>query len=125
MAHLTTEVNYAQRLHQAFEERSARIAVMGLGYVGLPLALAFAEAGFSVYGVDPDLAKCRAIARGESYVGDVSSERVAEVVREGRLHAQPAPDVLAQADAVIICVPTPLSKPKTQIFPILFRRQKA
>lgn len=106
------ETNYAQRLHQAIEERSARIAVMGLGYVGLPLALAFAEAGFYVDGVDPDIAKCEALARGESYVGDVPSAQVAGMVDAGRLKAHPTPEVLAQADAVIICVPTPLSKSK-------------
>jgi UDP-N-acetyl-D-glucosamine dehydrogenase len=101
-----------QALRERIDARTARIAVMGLGYVGLPLALALAEAGFAVTGVDPDVAKCDAVNRGESYVGDVPGACVAAQVAAGRLLADPTPAPLAQADVVIICVPTPLSKGK-------------
>jgi UDP-N-acetyl-D-glucosamine dehydrogenase len=81
--------------------RTARCAVIGLGYVGLPLAIEFARAGFTVDGIDVDLAKVKALARGRSYVGDVPSADVAAMVKAGRFR-----------DTVNICVPTPLNKTK-------------
>src|SRR5581483_812022 len=93
--------------------REATIAVLGLGYVGLPLAVEFAEAGFAVSGVDLDPRKVEALSAGSSYVPDVPSARVAELVRSGRLRAvcdyaalDPLPDV------VFICVPTPYTGAK-------------
>src|SRR5437868_1652224 len=83
------------------------IGVIGLGYVGLPLAVAFAEAGERVVAVDVDDAKVAAIAAGESYIEDVSSEHL-RAVRElisASTHYAP----LARTDAVVICVPTPLT----------------
>jgi UDP-N-acetyl-D-glucosamine dehydrogenase len=84
------------------------ISILGLGYVGLPLAVVFAEAGFNVLGVDPVAEKVDAINRGESYVLDVSSEAVARLVKSGRLQATTDFSRLSQVDAVSICVPTPL-----------------
>lgn len=91
-------------------EHEARVGVIGLGYVGLPLSVAFAEAGFPTLGfdVDPDL--LANLAAGRSHVLDVSSERVSALVEAGRLEATSDFGRLAEVDAIIICVPTPLSK---------------
>ncbi|MFL5864890.1 MAG: nucleotide sugar dehydrogenase [Solirubrobacteraceae bacterium] len=83
------------------------VGVIGLGYVGLPLAVAFAEAGQSVIAVDVDDGKVAAIRAGESYVEDISSERLAAVA--GQVQASTDFATLSAADAVLICVPTPLS----------------
>ena len=69
-----------QKLQQKFETRSARIAVLGMGYVGLPLAVVFAQAGFEVIGIDPDESKIEAINNKRSYIGDVSNQEVARLV---------------------------------------------
>jgi UDP-N-acetyl-D-glucosamine dehydrogenase len=95
---------------ERFQQRSAKIAILGLGYVGLPLATLFAEAGFEVTGVEPDSKKVDKIMRGESYVLDVSSEQLARLVASGRLRATTDFSALKDADAVSICVPTPLRK---------------
>jgi len=97
------------------QNRSAVVAVIGLGYVGLPLAVAFAEQGFAVVGVDVDGRKVDALNRGESYVQDIPSGRLAAISRQssvvsGRLFATTDFSILAQCDAAIICVPTPLNK---------------
>jgi len=85
-----------------------KIGVIGLGYVGLPLAVAFAREGCEVIGVDVDARKIEAIGRGESYIEDVSGEELAEVAAELQVGTRYAP--LAGAEAVLICVPTPLSR---------------
>jgi UDP-N-acetyl-D-glucosamine dehydrogenase len=92
------------------EARSAKIGVVGLGYVGLPLAVEFAEEGFSVLGFDVKDEKVEAVNRGDSYVGDVPSQRLAPVVKAGRVEATLDYNRLAEADAICICVPTPLNK---------------
>ena len=96
-------------LQQKIETRQAVVSVIGLGYVGLPLAVTFAESGFRVVGIDLDGAKIETINSGESYVHDVPSENVARLLSNG-LSATTDYDALHQADAAIICVPTPLSK---------------
>jgi len=98
------------RLIKKFEDRSARIGIVGIGYVGLPLAVVFAEAGFTVIGVDPAEEKVAAINRGESYILDVDSTRVRALVDAGKLSASTDYSVLQDVDAVSICVPTPLRK---------------
>ena len=97
-----------EKLINKIEDKSAHVAILGLGYVGLPLAVVFAEIGFKVTGIDPVSSKVDAIQRGESYVLDVSSEQVAKLVRAGRLCATTDFSVLKEVDAVSICVPTPL-----------------
>jgi UDP-N-acetyl-D-glucosamine dehydrogenase len=97
-------------LIQKFTDRTAKIAVLGMGYVGLPLATVFGEAGFQVIGIDPVAEKVELLNRGESYVGDVSSAQVARLVSEGLLTATTDYSAIQQADAVSICVPTPLRK---------------
>ncbi len=100
----------ARSLIEKLQSREARIGVIGLGYVGLPLAVEFAEAGFSVLGFDVAERKIAALGRGESYVGDVPNEKLAEPLRSGRLVATSDFERLAEADAICICVPTPLNK---------------
>ena len=88
---------------------SAQIAIVGAGYVGLPLAVAFAEAGREVVCLDTDQALVAAINRGLSHVEDVADQTLAGLVGEGRLRASTDPAVCADADAVLLCLPTPLS----------------
>jgi len=90
------------------KEKNAKIAILGLGYVGLPLAVVFCEAGFHVTGVDPDNRKIAALAEGKSYIPDVKTEVVARLVKSGLLTATADFSVLKEMDAVSICVPTPL-----------------
>ena len=85
-----------------------KVGIIGMGYVGLPLAVAFAEEGHEVLGVEVDPGRVAAIERGESYVEDISSERL-QAVRE-RFHATPRYAELAKADAILIAVPTPLTR---------------
>ena len=92
--------------------REARVAVIGMGYVGLPLACEFARAGLTVTGIDVDVDRIDEINRGDSYIGDVSSKELKEVVDAGRLHASLPGPILGEADAISICVPTPLRKSK-------------
>src|SRR5689334_5618163 len=99
----------------AFEERvatrTARVGIVGLGYAGLPLAMAFAEAGFDVVGLDLNEERVQAITDGRSYLVDVPVERYAGV--DGKLTATTDYSVVPSLDALTICVPTPLSKTRT------------
>lgn len=95
---------------EKFTARNAHAAVIGLGYVGLPLAVVLAEAGYRVTGIDLDARKVQAIQRGESYIEDTAAPAVAALVAAGRLTAATDFGVLAECDAVSICVPTPLNK---------------
>jgi UDP-N-acetyl-D-glucosamine dehydrogenase len=88
------------------------IGVIGLGYVGLPLAVAFAESGARVVGVDLDARRVAAVAAGRSFIEDVPAATLAPLVRAGRLDATDDVTALKEADAVVICVPTPLGKSK-------------
>jgi UDP-N-acetyl-D-glucosamine dehydrogenase len=97
-------------LEEKIRNRSARVSILGLGYVGLPLATIFAEAGFRVTGIDPDQQKVDSIRRGESYIQDVPSEQLAKLSKSGKLQATTDFSVLAETDAMSICVPTPLRK---------------
>lgn len=99
-------------LRNRIESHAARVAVMGQGYVGLPLAIEFAKAGFSVTGIDLDADKVAALNRGASHIPDVPMETVRELVASKRYRAATAMDVLGESDAIIICVPTPLRKAK-------------
>jgi len=97
-------------LIEKLKNRTAKVAVLGMGYVGLPLAVVFAEAGFDVVGVEPIESKVDALNRGESYILDVPTKHVHRLVKEGRLRATTDNSTLRDADAVSICVPTPLRK---------------
>ena len=91
--------------------RDARIGIVGLGYAGLPLGFAFAEAGFRVTGIDIDEERVAAIREHRSYLVDVPAERYATV--DDRLTATTDPSAASELDAITICVPTPLSKTRT------------
>jgi UDP-N-acetyl-D-glucosamine dehydrogenase len=100
----------ARELIERFTSRRATVGIVGLGYVGLPLAVVMAEAGYKVIGVDLDPDKIAALRQGRSYIEDVSGEVLARLVREGKLEASDEFSALARADGVSICVPTPLRK---------------
>jgi UDP-N-acetyl-D-glucosamine dehydrogenase len=87
-----------------------RVGILGLGYVGLPLAVAFAEAGVKVVGVDADAEKVTAINEGGSYIEDVPSESLAPLIRDGKIEASNEYAAFGEVDAVAICLPTPLDE---------------
>jgi UDP-N-acetyl-D-glucosamine dehydrogenase len=89
--------------------RTARIAVVGLGYVGLPLAETFAAGGYSVVGFDIDGEKVKSLKSGKSYIGHIDSARIAELIRTGRFEPTVDPRCFRDVDAIVICVPTPLT----------------
>ncbi len=97
-------------LRGKIDSREARIGVIGLGYVGLPLVVELGNAGFRVTGFDVDPTKVRAISEGRSYIGDVESAEVEALAKAGRLEATTDFDKLADVDIINICVPTPLRK---------------
>ncbi len=99
-------------LLQKIETRQARIGIVGMGYVGLPLAIAFTEAGFHVLGIDVDAAKVSSLHEGHSYVEDVTDEVLRPFVQDGRLQASTDYADLTAVDTISICVPTPLRKTK-------------
>lgn len=100
------------RLLSRIDSREAQIGIVGLGYVGLPLAVAFAQAGFHVIGVDVDESKVHALNLGRSYVEDVPSAVLSPLVNSGKFRASGDYAALKEVDAVSICVPTPLHKTK-------------
>ena len=99
-------------LLKKIEGKQAKLGVIGLGYVGLPLAVEFARAGYGVIGYDVDERKVAELMAGRSYIPDVSSDHLAEVVNNGKFVATTDPKRLAEADIIDICVPTPLRKTK-------------
>lgn len=101
-----------ERILTRIAAREAKIGIVGLGYVGLPLAVAFAQEGFTVIGVDVDEGKVASLNRGESYVEDIPSAILGPLVESGILRASTDCAALAEVDAVSICVPTPLRKTK-------------
>lgn len=102
----------SEKILNKLNERRAVVGVIGLGYVGLPLAVEFASAGLSVIGFDLDQSRVDAINDGRSYIPDVPTENVGSLVKSGKLAASTEFANLAKTDAVIICVPTPLRKTK-------------
>ena len=90
--------------------RSARVVVIGLGYVGLPLAVEFANAGFTVMGIDTDANKVAAITSGDSYIADVPTNIIGGLVSSGKFAASQEYEALSEVDTISICVPTPLRK---------------
>lgn len=107
-----TDHTRATLLLERIRTRRARCGVVGLGYVGLPLAVEFARAGFTTVGIDLDERKVRAINDGRSYIDDVPSQAVADLRTNDRLSATSSFDVVRELDTINICVPTPLRKAK-------------
>jgi UDP-N-acetyl-D-glucosamine dehydrogenase len=103
-------MSHQKAIMDKLENKSALVAIMGLGYVGLPLAAVFARAGYRVIGIDPDKRKIDLLNEGKSYIQDVPSEQIADLVFSGQLRGSTDFSVLQEADAVSICVPTPLRK---------------
>lgn len=101
-------MDFSTTLIEKFKNKTARVAVLGMGYVGLPFSTVFAEAGFTVTGIDPVKEKMELINNSESYIMDVPSEKVARLVKAGKLSGTTDYSVLKDIDAVAICVPTPL-----------------
>jgi UDP-N-acetyl-D-glucosamine dehydrogenase len=99
-------------LREKLSARTARVGVVGLGYVGLPLAVEFARAGFDTTGIDLDRRKIEAVCQGTSYIPDVATAEVARLVADGTLHATTDFACVAELDTINICVPTPLRKTK-------------
>jgi UDP-N-acetyl-D-glucosamine dehydrogenase len=97
-----------ETLIKKLREKDVHVGILGLGYVGLPLAVVFGEAGFRVTGFDPDARKVEALNRGVSYIPDVKTEAIEKLVKSGNLTATTDFSVLQEMDAVSICVPTPL-----------------
>ena len=89
-----------------------KIGIIGLGYVGLPLAVEFCRAGFDVIGVDVDEKRLECLRKGISYIGDLDSQEIKELVNSGRLYVSPEFSTLKKTDGIFICVPTPLRKTK-------------
>ncbi|NLO91675.1 MAG: nucleotide sugar dehydrogenase [Elusimicrobia bacterium] len=101
-----------ENLKKLISTGKAKIGIIGLGYVGLPLAVEFAEKGFAVTGFEVDAEKIKAIKAGKSYILDVPQEQVSRLYKRGLLNATHDYNALAKQDAIIICVPTPLRKSK-------------
>ena len=99
-------------LSEKIQNHKAHVGVVGLGYVGLPLAVEYAEAGFQVTGIDLSESKCERVNAGDSYVGDVPSSVLGPLVKKGLLRATTDFSVIREFDTVNICVPTPLRKTK-------------
>ena len=99
-------------LKETIISKKASIGVMGLGYVGLPLACEFARAGFKVTGIDIDRARIKRIKMGRHYIEDVGKKEVISLIRKGSLKPTVDFKALKGLDVVIICVPTPLRKTK-------------
>lgn len=119
------KTNSYKVLRAKIESRRARVGVLGLGYVGLPLACALAEGGFATAGLEVDPAKVRALRSGRSYIPDVPSTSVRKLVEEGRFLATSRFETLRGLDVVIVCVPTPLRKTKDPDISMILAAAKA
>src|SRR5438270_9739474 len=99
-------------LLEKIKTHEARVAVIGIGYVGLPLCTEMARAGFHTTGYDKHEGKVKSVLAGKSYIKDIPDDLLSPLVTSGKLTASTDPKVLGEADVVVICVPTPLNKTK-------------
>lgn len=111
-AHAKQTLRPAEALEHKIKNRTARVGIVGLGYVGLPLAVEFAKAGFTVTGIDVEPSKVAKLNAGESYVQDVAPDALRPLIDSGQLHATTDFSVVADLDTINIAVPTPLRKTK-------------
>jgi len=107
-----TQSSTASQLHAKISQKRARLGVIGLGYVGLPLAVEFAKAGFDVTGIDLSQEKVDLFNQGQSYIKDVADSEMSPLIGSGKLRATTDFSVIRELDTVDICVPTPLRKTK-------------
>ncbi|MGH8401103.1 MAG: NAD(P)-binding domain-containing protein, partial [Gammaproteobacteria bacterium] len=103
------QMHYQDSLVQKIKSKHAHVGIVGLGYVGMPLALRFVEAGFKVTGFDIDESKVQTLNAGHSYIAQISSQRVASAIN---VHFSASLDfsLAGEMDAIVICVPTPLGR---------------
>ena len=101
---------FAKHLLQKLNDRSAKIGIFGLGYVGLPLCLTYIEKGYNVAGFDIDEKKLESINQGESYIKHIKNERILEAIKSNKFNVTSSFENVNKLDALIICVPTPLTK---------------
>lgn len=99
-------------LEQKIRNKTAIVGIVGLGYVGLPLAIAFSQAGFKVLGFDMQPKRVDLVNKGQSYIADIGSDTLSAVIASDRLEATTAQSRLGEVDAICICVPTPLTETK-------------
>ena len=99
-------------LIERIESKEAKVGIIGMGYVGLPLSVEFSKGGLQTFGIDLIAEKVDSINRGQSYIGDVADDELAQLVKDGTLSATTDFSILSDIDCVCICVPTPLSKTK-------------
>lgn len=99
-------------LQEKIADKSARVGVIGLGYVGLPLSVEYAKAGFQIIGIDNDFRKIERLRRGENYIDDVDSAVLKALVAEGKIEAESDYGRIAECDVIFICVPTPFTPNK-------------
>ncbi len=104
------DVNQAAHLIEKIENHTAKIGVVGLGYVGLPFLVEKAKVGFQVVGIDLSAERAGMVARGENYIGDVRDEDLKEMVERGLVTTSTNFDVVPDLDVIVICVPTPLDR---------------
>ncbi|RKY31612.1 MAG: UDP-N-acetyl-D-glucosamine dehydrogenase [Candidatus Omnitrophota bacterium] len=105
-------MNNYRRLREKIEKKKAKICIVGLGYVGLPLAEAFAHRGYFVYGLDTNALRIKKLKKGERYIVDVEPQQILFLIKKGKFFPTNEENVLADSDVIIICVPTPLRKVK-------------
>ena len=105
-------IRMSVKLRDKIVNRKANVGVIGLGYVGLPLAVLFAQKGFKVFGIDINKDRVKRVKRGQSYILDVASQQLKEVIAKKKLKATDDFSVIRKLDAIIICVPTPLKEKK-------------
>lgn len=99
-------------LDNLINTKKAKVAVIGLGYVGLPTAVELAKSGYRVFGLDVSFKKINKINKGESYIADVSSKELKKIISSKKLTVSSRPELLKECDIILICVPTPLTKNK-------------
>ena len=107
---MRTKMNYKEQLLEKINNKRAKIGILGLGYVGLPLGLEFAEKEFNVLGFDLDENKVKKLNSGETYIKHIPEERISKSVEAGHFSATSDFERLPEVDAIIICVPTPLDE---------------
>src|SRR3954469_6890418 len=105
---MATALRHSELLEARLRSREARVAILGLGYAGLPMAVACAEAGYPVLGLDVDQGRAGAVQAGQSPVSDVADDVLGPLVARGRLRASTDMALLTEADVALICVPTPI-----------------